>query len=233
MLSLALSLCVLIADPAELGGVRMGWNGQIDVWGTMREVLAEGQTKGRIALAELINKSDLIGVGAIENLEGEITIWNGHVWVTKGTPAAVEGSTESAALLITARVNEWSSVVHQTAISMEQLEHELRKSGNRWTQVKRFPFVIEGNLTVNAHIVRGKCPHGEEVAGGAPPIPFSLNDEPAIVVGFFAEDGEGVVTHHRSKIHAHVITKEIPPRTGHVDRLSLAPGATIRVPARH
>lgn len=211
-----------------------GWDGQIAQWGTMREVLAEGKSERRLPLDQLRDRENLVGVGALEALAGEITIYGGKVWITKDDVKAVEARAEHATLLATARVSEWSAILRQKEIATDQIEGAVREAATKsgWDTRKPFPFVIEGRLTVDAHVIRGACPHAGGPGGLQPPIALSIKDEPGILVGFYAENSAGTLTHHGSNIHAHVLTKDNPPRMGHVDSVSIEAGSTIRVPAR-
>jgi hypothetical protein len=51
-------------------------------------------------------------------------------------------------------------------------------------------------------------------------------------VGFYAADAAGVLTHHGTAIHVHAII-EYDGRvlTGHIDGLTLKPGASLQLPA--
>lgn len=211
---------------------RGSWIGRVPQWGTMREVLAENKSEGRVLLNHLKNDHELIGVGALAGLAGEITIYDGRIWITKDDVKAVEAAGESATLLVAARVTEWFSTTQEIAISADQFEDAVRESARQANldASKPFPFVVEGRLTVEAHVTRGTCPHGGAAAAPQPPSAFSLKDEPAVLVGFFAENSEGNLTHQGTNIHAHVLTKDNPPRMGHVDSASLGIGSTIRVP---
>jgi hypothetical protein len=52
------------------------------------------------------------------------------------------------------------------------------------------------------------------------------------IVGFFARDSAGEITHHGSSIHAHALLDVDGTRlTGHVERLAFGPGAIVRVSA--
>lgn len=226
-LGIALFSSLLFQNP-------LGWDGQVTQWGTMKEVLVEGKSESRFSLDKLHNVEELAGVGALEGLVGEITIYGGKVWITKDEVKATQAGTEHATLLTTARVAEWSSTIRQEGIAADQLESVVREAAMQagLDTGKPFPFVIEGRLTVEAHVIRGKCPHAAGSGVLQPPIALSIKDEPGVLVGFYAENSEGKLTHHGSKIHAHVLTRDNPPRMGHVDSAAVASESIIRVPAR-
>jgi acetolactate decarboxylase len=171
-------------------------------------------------------------VGALEGLAGEVTIYQGKTWISKDDPKAVEATDESATLLFAAHVTDWNEMHNESAIEADQLERVIRNAARQsgLDSGKPFPFVIEGRLTVEAHVIRGACPHGGASSDPPPPITFSLKDEPGTLVGIFAENSEGILTHHGTKIHAHVLTKEQPHRSGHVDSASVAASSILRLP---
>ncbi len=51
--------------------------------GSMREVMRDGQTEGRVLLSEAAEESGAIAVGALEWLGGEVTIVEGEAWVSR------------------------------------------------------------------------------------------------------------------------------------------------------
>jgi hypothetical protein len=50
------------------------------------------------------------------------------------------------------------------------------------------------------------------------------------LVGSFARDAAGVLTHHGSWVHVHAIVDLDPIFTGHVESTGIAAGAVLRVP---
>ncbi len=85
-------------------------------YGEMRMVLRDGHTEPRIDLVEATQVPHAYGVGALAELEGEITIFDGSVWVARSSggdlamsgPAVVES--DRATLLTLSFVRQWESV---------------------------------------------------------------------------------------------------------------------------
>ena len=50
------------------------WDGTIQQWGAMRDVLALGKTQARVKLADVVKEPHAYGVGAVAGLMGEVTI---------------------------------------------------------------------------------------------------------------------------------------------------------------
>ena len=89
------------------------WDGTIRQWGSIREVLRDQRTEGRVLLSEAVASPHAFGIGAMESLGGEVLIDDGQVWIGRaegstnqstrnGTPA-----NESATLLAIAYVPSW------------------------------------------------------------------------------------------------------------------------------
>ena len=58
-------------------------NGELIQHGAMHEVIGQQKHHGRILLAEAIKRPNLFAVGALEGLEGEITVYDGKVLATE------------------------------------------------------------------------------------------------------------------------------------------------------
>jgi hypothetical protein len=218
--------------------------GRIERYGGMREVLREGKAQRRIALLDAVARPHAYGVGALEDLGGEITIADGEVWIgrVQAGELRVSGphpaSGDGAALLILANVDHWTQSTVPVAAADEELESALERVARRHgvDTNRPFPFEIEGRLTaLSMHAVNGACPMSDNPRpdGHGAPWRFTL-DAPVHgrIVGFFARDSAGEITHHGTLIHAHALLDVDGTRlTGHVERLAIAPGAVVRVPA--
>ena len=50
------------------------------------------------------------------------------------------------------------------------------------------------------------------------------------LVGFWARDGAGTITHHGTRVHAHVLVRSDTPYTAHVDTVRVGAGSVLRIP---
>lgn len=211
-------------------------------YGEMRAVMREGRTEPRIALADAIAAPRAIAVGAIEGLAGEVTIVDGEVWVSRVKDASLHASGpvpvfgDHATLLTLAHVGAWRAVPIRYSVTEGEfeafVEHAARSRGVDTT--RPFPFLIEGTLTdIEIHVINGFCPHATDPATvDAQPWRWSGSQSTdVLIVGFYAPDAAGVMTHHGSLIHAHaVLSLDGRTVTGHVDRVVVAPGMSLRIP---
>ncbi len=209
--------------------------------GNMRDVMRGGQTGARVRLSTIPERGSMIAVGALEGLGGEITVLDGAFWVTRaidGVPSTTGPSVrdgDAATLLARASVPAWSAL----EISGEgRTLAELVLEGAAVTGLELnepFPFVIEGvDVQMDLHVINGFCTIGQDPGEiDASPWRWSGNSAKDVrIVGFFARDRAGEMTHHGTEIHAHAIaTVDGQIVTAHVDHASVTGAATLRLPA--
>ncbi len=214
------------------------WTGEVTHVGAMRTVLAEGHTQGRVDLADIAGRRGVYALGALAGLDGEVTVLAGQVWLSRvGDNGAImtermNGHLPQATLLTSTHVPGWRPVAIGRDVPMDDLEDFIRhRAADAGIDTTRpFPFLVMGpvgNLT--GHVVNGACPHAT-IAGAAPAI-FELPTAPtAQLIGFFAEDAAGVMTHHGQRTHMHVFVQAAHPIAGHVDRVDLVADGVLCFP---
>lgn len=216
------------------------WDGRVHQWGELRQVMRDGRTEGRLALADLSFACGC-GVGACEGLDGEITMLGGQTWVSRApTPDRLitERAPKSgrATLLAVADVPRWVDVPVERDVAPEAFDDFVRDAAieHGIDPAAPFPFVVVGMVfDLDWHVVRGACPHRPvDDEGSPPPAPFCRSDSATEgrIVGIHAENAAGVLTHRNSRTHVHVIVDD-GAHTGHVDRIGVRAGATLRLPA--
>jgi alpha-acetolactate decarboxylase len=90
-----------------------------------------------VELAEVVKRPHAYGVGALERLEGEVTIIDGTVLVCRsegGRPQLDKSRTtptDEAALLVVAHVDRWQEVPVTKALSGEALEDFIADAGKK------------------------------------------------------------------------------------------------------
>ncbi len=226
------------AAASVLAGASCGPANSVQQHGSMREVLRNGHTQPRIRLGDVTAKPGAIGVGALAGLAGEVTIVNGEVWVARssGDGASVTGPDcrpdDYATLLAVAHVDAWTSVPLGDAGGTLGARVGRAASGAGVDTSQPFPFIVEGDITeLEAHVIAGSCPIANP--DGELPWRFSVSSPTrGRLVGFYAEDSEGVMTHHGDLTHTHVIMDRHGERiTAHADHVDVASGAVLHVPA--
>lgn len=205
----------------------------------MREVLRDGRTEGRVDLAQVLGP-DTFAVGATTGLAAEITVLAGTTHLAEVVdPDSPQGlrvrppvAGEQATLLILADVPEWSEHTLPALSDLAELEASVRATAalNDIDVTQPFPFRVEGRASsLHLHVLNHSCPVADP--DGPPPWRFVGEEQSAVLIGFHAEDSAGRLTHHGQNAHTHAL---LPDRdiAGHLDQVSLAPGAHLFLPSR-
>jgi alpha-acetolactate decarboxylase len=212
----------------------------------MHEVVGEQQHQGRIALGTLMKKPGFVGVAALEGLRGEVTILDGEVVVTEVTPAgrlapAKAPRERQAALLVGAYVEGWRQQALPGPVAADRFDDAVEaaaKAAGIPTD-RPFPFIIEGEFTdVRFHVINGACPirarmKKETLPADKAPFEGELQRVSGKVVGVFAKDAVGKITHPATKTHAHLLYRDPEGNrwlTGHLEKVAVGGQARIRFP---
>jgi alpha-acetolactate decarboxylase len=218
-------------------------------YGSMREAVGQQQDQGRVPFSELTKHPHFFGVGALEGLRGEATIDDGQLTVTTvdkagrlqpNDPAPTE---DQATMLAGAYVPAWTQHVVAEDVPAEAFDDYVArvaaKAGLNTDQP--FVFTVEGQyLDVALHVINGACPiHARLKKIVLPPKqrPFEteLPNVGGKLVGIFAKDAVGNLTHPATSTHVHLLyTDPITGKTvtGHVERVGLQKGAVLHLPAK-
>ena len=222
-----------------------GKRAEVRQFGRMHDVLSGGaeNARGQVALSDVLERPHAFGVGALAGLEGEITIWDGEAIVARPAQSALRvdksaTSSEQAALLTVAYVDNWQDTTIDQDLSGEQLEQFIAETAAACglDADQPFPFVIEGRVTdLKLHAIHGECPMRPGVTLTAEQQPWRYElAEPtdATIVGFYAADSVGNLTHPGIAMHAHALLNvDGRELTGHVERMACAAGAVLKLPA--
>lgn len=214
---------------------------EVSQHGGMRDTLRMGNTQPRITFAEVSSKPHAIAVGALPNLAGEITIFDGTIY-TATTPdgqtavtVASDETFDAATLLSLSYVEAWQECLLPSNHPLEQAI-ELSAVIQGIDTETPFPFFITGTTSdYHLHVINGYCPVAEPdlEARFQPWRQTGSTKTPITVVGFYAKDQEGVMTHHGSNVHIHGIIDVAGTLTsGHLDSVEIDQGAILFLPAQ-
>jgi hypothetical protein len=183
----------------------------------------------------------------LEGLKGEITVLDSVAVVTcvtpDGGPQAVAASDAKATLMVGQSVERWTRQALAEAVSHERFDETIgaRAGGAGLETADPFVFVVEGTFAdVRLHVINGACPiHARinklEIAEGERPFELDVKNVSGTLVGVYAADAVGRLTHPATKTHTHLIYTDPATGervTGHVERVGLAKGAVLKLPAR-
>ena len=230
---------VCAAYLASCAAPRGSWDGSVGRWGSVREALREGKSESRVEVGSVVSSKHALGVGAVAGLQGEITVLDGVVSVSRGAAggsiASERGAGEGvqATLLALARVERWRSEPLPASADRTAFEADVQRAVERagFGQLESVPFTVRGELTgLRGHVLRGACPHGEGVApeGSLAPLELHLQRAHATLVGFWTRLPAGELTHHGERTHVHVLLQD--GTTAHVDQVGAGSTAVLALP---
>ncbi len=210
----------------------------VEQWGSMKEVLRQGHTEARVRLSEICKSDSMVAVGALDGLRGEITVIGGEAWIARAPQVATvvgertRTSTESATLLVASDVSAWqkSSITEEAGAELDAIVVAHAEAAGMDVS-KPFPFIVEGEFAdIQLHVIRGGCP----IANPDGPKPARVHEDLAKgrIVGFYARNSSGDLTHHTSDVHAHIILDGEGLVSGHLDSVQLRSGNALRLPTR-
>jgi len=229
LLSASALACATTDEPAEFGTLQQ--------WGQLRDVMREGETFRRVRLSQAARPGTW-GVGALEELAGEVTVLDGVVSIAEVRDGALHvrsaTSREFATLLVLADAEGWAEreVVAARAPDVDVvLDAALRALGFD-PQSKPVAIRLEGEFdALDLHVIAGNCPIANP--DGAAPWRWSGAGARGTLVGVFAPGRAGDLTHHTHPFHLHALVTTPEGRTisGHVDEVAFAEGVRLLAPA--
>ena len=232
--------CLEAAEPQQ-------WDGTIVQYGNMHEAIGQQQHQGRVQLKQLVEQPHFYGVAALAQLQGEAAIVDGQVTVTcvdahgQLAPAEPAQLDASATLLVGAYVPSWNEHKVAQAVSPDDFDKFVADAATKAGLKASEPFVftMAGEFSrVRLHVINGACPmHARlkkiELPKDKQPFEAELDKVQGTVVGIFAKDAVGNITHPATSTHMHLVFQDAKSGklvTGHVEQLGLPAGAILRLP---
>jgi alpha-acetolactate decarboxylase len=223
------------------------WDGKIVQFGKMHEAIGQQQHQARVRLKQLVERPHFFGVAALAKLQGEATMLDGKVTVTRVNaqgqlePNESEPLDDQATLLIGAYVPSWTEhkvAAHVGADEIDQYTADVAvKAGLKLSAP--FVFTVTGEFSkLRLHVINGACPmHARlrkiELPKENRPFEVELEKVPGTIVGVFAKDAVGNITHPATTTHMHLVFKDTKSGkmvTGHIEQIGLLEGAVLRLP---
>jgi acetolactate decarboxylase len=240
-------LCAAAACAAGL--VASNKAGLVEYAGAQKEIVASGRTQSVMDLKSLARRRGLYAVGAVEGLDGEITIFDSKPYISKvrGETFTVDDSFDHGAIFIVwSEQSNWRDIpIPNTVKRYAELQKFVRAQAAAAgiDVAKPFPFLVSGTPAevawhINVDRTEGK-PLTKELfmkskAG------YVIKNEPVDIVGFYSEMLSGVFIKPEeaaikpqdgitNAIHIHVVS-HTGKAAGHIDDLTLGDGMTLRLP---
>jgi acetolactate decarboxylase len=195
--------------------------------GAAKLVMTGADLSNKVFLDTLVEQPGLYAVGPVDNLQGEITVFNSRVitsTVVDGQIVTAEQPGVMAPFLAYAYVEEWQVVTFEASIKGLK---ELEKLMDSLAQIvgihadSAFPFLIYAPWQMlEYHIIMrdlDESTHSHEAHKKAK-VKFRAGQTPGHLVGFFSRHHEGIFTHKGQFIHVHFLSDN-EEATGHLDYL--------------
>jgi alpha-acetolactate decarboxylase len=215
-------------------------------YGEMHRVIGQKDHKGRVRLGDLTKQANIYAIGAMEGLHGEVTILDSVPYVTtrhtdnnlNTNPITTDSE---ATLLMGASVSAWEDTPFESTLGPDKWESHLEQTAraNHLDTDSPILFRMSGHFRDTAvHVINGACPihaqlHGEELAPDEKPHQQTFDTIQGTIVGVFAKDSSGRLTHPGTSVHAHLIYQSPETGewlTGHIEQTSIMKGSTLSLP---
>ncbi len=212
-------------------------NSKVKYKGALHTIMS-GNLDATVAMDSLKPLSNLYALGALENLKGEILIFDSEPFISSVKDSTIEitrSFNKKAALLVYAQVSSWKEIsIPSNLNSKRELEAFIQKMAIKKginTNVP-FPFVLKGVISsLSWHVINWQDTdtihnHQKHKKEGLKGI---INDERVDVIGFFSEHHKRVFTHHATNMHLHFKAND-NLLIGHVDDLILGKKMILKLP---
>jgi acetolactate decarboxylase len=226
---LVISLCVCFASCNNVGN-----SSSIEVVGQMRDVMWRGDLSGKIS-TDSLNYPNAYGLGPIENLTGEVLLFEGQTFISKVIDSSAHQVTQvnsiHAPFFVYSKESDFKNIsIAQNELSLQSTEELIDSLYVDYDKplLVRIDGVFQ-NLTI--HSVN--LPEGSSVSSPDEAhkglTKYHYENLSGSMVGFFSRKHKAVFTHHDSYFHAHFISDD-RSIMGHVDLVSLnSDKATFKV----
>lgn len=207
-------------------------------YGALMNIMS-GNLEATASLDSIHDLPHLYALGALENLKGEIQIFDGESYVSKAfdndSVILEPRFNHNAALLVYAQVDEWTNALLLKQFSdhttlEQQIETHALLHGIDTDQP--FPFLIKGKVDqLNWHVINwidGDMEHNHKKHQESGAYGIIKNQEVEII-GFYSKKHKAVFTHHTTFLHMHFKALKHNIIAGHVDELK-ASDATLYLP---
>jgi len=206
--------------------------------GALKNMMHKGDISAKVDLSDLEGVEHLYALGALEDLKGEIQIFDSKPFNTSIVDSSLTFDNsfyKKATLFVYASVSKWKSInIPETVVTYEQLESYIAETAekNNINIEKPFPFLIEGTpKSFDWHVINWKDgdtehSHEKHVSSG---LHGTINNREVEMLGFYSGSHHAIFTHHTTNMHIHIKTVDNKV-AGHVDGLTLGKGLILKVP---
>jgi len=183
--------------------------------GALKDMMHKGDLTAKADLNNFTEAESFYALGALENLKGEIQIFNSEPFNTLVEDSALvfdKSYNKKASLLVYASVKKWDSIpIPADVKTQEQLQDFLEETADskHINTSEPFPFLIEGSAeSIDWHVINWKDgdtehSHEKHISSG---LHGTIKNRPVILLGFYSDAHHAIFTHHTTNMHIHVKT---------------------------
>ncbi len=212
-------------------------NSKVMVAGAIKNVMHKGDLSSHAQL-DTLPKEGLYALGPNNELQGELFVANGTVYVSKTTTDSTQmevttNPKASAPFLVYANITDWeTSALPIEVKTLAELEFYLNA---KYEQIKEpFPFQLKGTIDSATVHVQNLAP-GSIVKSRADAhkgqVKYPLKKQEVTLLGFYSRAHQGIFTHRNSYMHIHLLTED-HTAMGHLDEVSLGE-MDLNLPAKN
>lgn len=241
-----LVLIVVTAYAAIVGAKK---EGLVEYVGAQKDIFVSGKASSVVSLEDLAGHRGLYAMGPIDELDGEITIFDSKPYITqvRGKEYVADNTFKHGAFfLVWTEQAAWKDTpIPGTVKGYVDLQNFVKTQAQAAgiDITKPFPFLLSGTpIEIKWHInvdrTEGKPITKESFAKSKQP--FVTKNEPVDIIGFYSEHYAGVfLTKYtpvikegsgmENAIHIHLVSRA-SKAAGHIDDITLGDGMVLRLP---
>lgn len=204
--------------------------------GALKNIMHKGDLSAKASLSDFEKTDNLYALGAVENLKGEVQIFNGQPYISYVQDSTLYFDTtltKNATLLVYSYVEEWEEVsIPEGAYTYTDFEKFIASQAEQNGIKLPFPFLINGTAaSVNWHTINWPADstehsHEKHIRSG---LFGELSNTPVEMLGFYSDSHHAIFTHHTTNMHVHAKTAD-GTIAGHADGFTLSSGMKLMLP---
>lgn len=211
---------------------------EVEYYGALKNMMHENDISAKVDLSDYKEREHFYALGALENLTGEIQIFDGEPFNTQvqGDFLVFDKTFDfKGTLLVGASVSKWVTIdIPNDIKSYEQLEVFIEEQAKekKIDTNKPFPFLVDGEVSsFDWHVINWKeddteHTHEKHVTSG---LNGTIQNRELNMLGFYSNAHHAIFTHHTTNMHIHFKTID-DELAGHVDALTLGENMVLKLP---
>jgi acetolactate decarboxylase len=242
--AIALSACAGAATvPSQKAGM-------VEFYGSQKSIFETGKAEAKVPVGAMSGEAASFGVGAVADLDGEITVFEGKPYVTqvRGEAITLDHRGEHAAVFaVWTKNTKWQSepVPAEVKTYLDLQRFVKARAAAAGVDVSQpFPFLLTGTPNavtwhINVNRTAGK-PIDRDLFKKSKAM-YTLKNEAVDIVGFHSESHPGVFISAyapaikeegvKNAMHIHLVSRD-GKSAGHIDDITLSGNMVLKLPAK-